>query len=469
MPFNTLTFALFFIIVLSLHYSSHNWEWRKNVLLVASYVFYAAWNPPFIVLLLFSSVLDWKLAQLIGVSQQLRRRKILLLISLVSNLGLLSYFKYGSFLLDNFTQAAVLLGMHYTAPTWDIILPAGISFYTFQSLSYTIDVYRGHIKSKVSLRDFCLFVSFFPQLVAGPIVRADTFLPQLTVQRTISLNQMAWGICLIIIGVFQKIVLADGIFAQVVDDFYSNPTRFSAADAWVSILFFSGQIFYDFSGYSTCAIGAALCFGFELPDNFRAPLAASGFSDFWRRWHISLSTWLRDYLYIPLGGNRLGKWRTSLNLLLTMLIGGLWHGASWLFVLWGGLHGVYLLIEQQLELKLPKVNNNLMLYAKSLIVLIIVTLTWIPFRATDINNLLQVAQALTNFTVTSQLGVSTICASIALMITIHAWQWKMRCDTLEHWFARLSTATQACLISSCLLGIFLYSGGNQRAFIYFQF
>jgi alginate O-acetyltransferase complex protein AlgI len=313
MLFNSLTFLIFFIVVFTLHRVMPGWSAKKLLLLIASYVFYAAWNPPYVVILLFSTSLDWWLARLVWKSQDPRRRRLLLTVSLVANLSLLGFFKYGNFLLDNTRLLLGAFGVHYAPPGFDIVLPIGISFYTFASLSYTIDVYRREIEGDAPYLDYALFVSFFPHLVAGPIVRARQLLPQIATPRSASRDQLGWGLCLVIIGLFTKTVLADAVFAPVVDAAYANPAL-GALESWAAVLGFSGQIYCDFAGYSLCAIGLALCFGFEFPDNFRYPYGARGFSDFWRRWHITLSTWLRDSLYIPLGGNRHGEGRTYLSL-----------------------------------------------------------------------------------------------------------------------------------------------------------
>ena len=245
---------------------------------------------------------------------------------------MLGFFKYGGFLLANFRRGLALLGVDYVPPEMDIFLPIGISFYTFQTLSYTIDVYRGHTRPWPSFLDFAMFVTFFPQLVAGPIVRAAEFLPQCVTPKRANAHQLGWGASLLVLGIFEKVVLADGVMAPVVDTVYGSVREAGFFSAWVGTLAFGSQIFFDFAGYSTCAIGAGLSLGFVLPDNFRFPYAAVGISDFWTRWHISLSSWLRDYLYIPLGGNRQGLVRTQANLMVTMLLGGLWHGAAWRFV-----------------------------------------------------------------------------------------------------------------------------------------
>ena len=273
----------------------------------------------------------------------------MLVASLAVNLGLLGFFKYRVFFLENFVALLNSVGVDFHPARPSIILPVGISFYTFQTLSYTLDIYMGKMKPARSFLDYALFVTFFPQLVAGPIVRAAHFLPQCEDARRTTLSQLGWGLSLILFGLFQKSVIADGLMAPVVERVYDSGEVLSFGAGWVGTLAFAMQIFCDFSGYSTCAIGTAMCLGFWLPVNFRSPYAAIGFSDFWRRWHVSLSSWLRDYLYIPLGGNRKGTARTYVNLMITMLLGGLWHGASWNFVIWGGLHGVYLIVERLLK------------------------------------------------------------------------------------------------------------------------
>ena len=348
MLFNSPTFLAFFLVVLAVHYSPLEWTPKKGFLLLASYLFYAAWNPPFVALIWLSTVVDWYAAKWMFASSSPTLRRGLLILSLTTNLGLLGFFKYSGFVLENFVAVAQLGGVIFTPVDLGVLLPIGISFYTFQTLSYTIDVYRGQLEPADSPLDFALFVTFFPQLVAGPIVRASQFLPQLVEEKRATSAQMGWGFSLFTLGLFEKVVLADSWMAPAADVVYDAAPLAGAMDAWVGTLAFSAQIFFDFAGYSTCAIGIALCLGFALPDNFRYPYAAIGFSDFWSRWHISLSSWLRDYLYIPLGGNRRGRRRTYINLGLTMLLGGLWHGAAWRFVVWGGLHGAYLGIERWL-------------------------------------------------------------------------------------------------------------------------
>jgi alginate O-acetyltransferase complex protein AlgI len=469
MLFNSLTFLVFFVIVFLLHRLMPGWGAKKLLLLVASYVFYAAWNPPYVVILLFSTTLDWWLARLIWKSGDVRHRRLLLTLSLVANLSLLGFFKYGNFLLDNARILLAAIGVHYSPPALDIVLPIGISFYTFASLSYTIDVYRREIEGDATFLDYALFVSFFPHLVAGPIVRARQLLPQIKLPRSASRDQLGWGLCLVIIGLFTKTVLADSVFAPVVDAAYASPGM-GALESWAAVLGFSGQIYCDFAGYSLCAIGLALCFGFEFPDNFHYPYAARGFSDFWRRWHITLSTWLRDYLYVPLGGNRHGAARTYVNLMLTMLIGGLWHGASWMFVLWGGLHGAYLAAERykrgsQRGAPLPK-PKDWMLTAFTFLV---VSLTWIPFRAHDGHTAAGVFAGLWRPDLIAGQSMSSLSLCYVGMAALLAWQFMNRDISLEQRFAGFNTTLQAALLGACLVAMFLCSGGDERAFIYFQF
>ena len=329
MQFDSFTFVVFFAIALAIYNTLRGWNARKWFLLVASYVFYSAWNPYFLALLIASTTLDWWIAQRIDHADVSSARKTWISITLVVNLGVLALFKYNQFALDNLAAALALLGVQYVPPRFDIVLPIGISFYTFHSLSYCIDIYRRKFAPTRSWRDYALYVAFFPQLVAGPITRFTQMRPQIESPRGTTRDGLSLACALLILGLFEKSVLADSIFAPVADAFFNGVDKNGIAASWSGVLAFAGQIFCDFAGYSTCAIGTALAFGFELPTNFRFPYAAVGFSDFWRRWHISLSTWLRDYLYISLGGNRRGEFRTYVNLMSTMLIGGLWHGAAW--------------------------------------------------------------------------------------------------------------------------------------------
>ena len=472
MLFNSLTFVAFFGIVLALWYAIEPWRPRKAMLLVASYVFYAAWNPPFILILWLSTLVDWFVARWLYRAERRSSRRLILLISLIVNLGLLGYFKYGGFLVENFGIVARALGWDFHPARPDIVLPIGISFYTFETISYTIDVYLGRCKPFRSFLDYGLFLTFFPHLVAGPILRPEEIIPQFERPHRATRNAMGFGLFLVTLGLFEKVVLADSIFAPTADAIFGTHEPLGALDAWSGILAFTGQIFCDFAGYSTCAIGAAICFGFSLPDNFRFPYAAIGFSDFWRRWHISLSRWLRDYLYVPLGGNRNGATRTQINLMLTMLIGGLWHGASWNFVIWGGIHGFYLLGERLLRrfgpggpwLQTAPAQAGLML-----LTFLLTCITWVFFRAKHLSGAMSLLASAFGFVdapgvVPTQELIAVFVAIVGL-VAVH---WRMRDRSIEEWATGASDNVIVGLWTVMAFAIVLTQGGGD-AFIYFQF
>lgn len=480
MVFNSFTFLIFFCCVLFLHALPLAWSIKKFNLLIASYLFYAAWNPPFVILLWVSTIIDWHAARVIGTAKTPVLRKAALIISLVVNLGLLCFFKYGNFLLENFIICARFVGVTYAPTEYDVILPVGISFYTFQTLSYTLDVYRGNAKPWKSFLDFALYVTFFPQLVAGPIVRAVDFLPQCLESKRATGKEIGWGLNLLLLGLFEKVVVADGLLAPVVEKVYHS-TTVDFVSSWIGTFAFAGQIFCDFAGYSTCAIGVAMCIGFGLPDNFRYPYAALGFSDFWRRWHISLSTWLRDYLYIPLGGNRISATRTHINLMLTMLIGGLWHGASWTFVIWGGLHGLYLIAERGLHhsflagWSIWKTEVGRMFL--TLVTFLLVCVTWTFFRADSLQQAMALAHAMIFPDLIFDLGrgvaVSPIAkwdifitlTTMASMLSLH---WILRQTSLEEAVSRLPVFIWE-FANALMLSLIIMMPGEDHAFIYFQF
>jgi alginate O-acetyltransferase complex protein AlgI len=466
--FNSLTFILFFTVVVAIYRLPIGWTARKLHLLLASYLFYAAWNPPFVILLWISTAVDWWAARRLAQNH----RKLFVGISLLVNLGMLGFFKYADFALEALHILLAGLGIDYRPPELGMILPVGISFYTFQTISYTIDVYRGRIPPARSLLDFALYVSFFPQLVAGPIVRATRFLPQLASEARFSVQQLGFGAALLVAGLFEKVVLADGIFAPIADQVFASPARAGFLDAWCGTLAFACQILLDFSGYSTCAIGAALCLGFNIPANFRMPYAAIGFSDFWRRWHISLSSWLRDYLYISLGGNRRGALRTQINLMIVMLLGGLWHGASWQFVLWGGIHGLLLIGERQM---LPWIRartwhrNLAVRFAAALATFAAVCVAWVPFRATSLADTRDLLGAmLLGSGENIELGQRAVVLAMGVAGLLLIAQWVFRERDAEKVWAQMPIALRALVLSALLLAI-VFAPGENRAFIYFQF
>ena len=473
MQFDSFTFLAFFALVLAGYNALRDWGARKWLLLVASYVFYSAWNPPFLLLLLGSTTLDWLVARRIDAAEDPRRRKLWVIATLLINLGVLGYFKYSQFLLDNFAAALASAGINYAPPAFDIVLPIGISFYTFHSLSYCIDIYRRRFKPTASWRDYALYVGFFPQLVAGPITRFTQMREQIETPRSTTATGLGMGFALLTLGLFEKIVLADSVFAPIANSYFDAPGIADSAGAWVGVLAFSGQIFCDFAGYSSCALGSALALGFMLPINFRNPYAAVGFSDFWRRWHISLSSWLRDYLYISLGGNRAGEWRTLCNLMLTMLIGGLWHGAAWTFVIWGTLHGIYLVLERTLRAHVWPVqwNNAALRFVYAIVTLLGVCIAWAWFRAADVGQGWQITLNLFDLRAAAagmgQLGPGQliVVAIFSLLVLVHA---MFRNSGPIPWFSRLPAPLLGLLLG-LMLAMIVLSPGDNHAFIYFQF
>ena len=348
MLFNSYLFWVFFAVVIWL-YRRLSTHWQNRMLLVASYVFYGTWNWRFLFLLAGTTLMDYFVGLGISGTSVSRRKKTFLLISISANLLLLGFFKYSGFFSQELVNALARLGVHASLPVLHILLPVGISFYTFQELSYTIDVYRGRTKAVRNLLDFALYVSFFPQLVAGPIERSYQLIPQLLNPRKIDEGDFSAGLYLVLMGLFRKVVIADNMAALANAAFLRPVDQVTGAELLMGVYAFALQIYCDFSGYSSIAQGIARWMGIRLMDNFHMPYLAISPGDFWHRWHISLSTWLRDYLYIPLGGNRGGEWKTYRNLMLTMTIGGLWHGANWTFICWGLYHGLLLCLWRPFE------------------------------------------------------------------------------------------------------------------------
>jgi alginate O-acetyltransferase complex protein AlgI len=483
MVFNSYTFIAFFIIILFLHNLPISWRAKKINLLLASYIFYAAWNPPFILLLWLSTVVDYFVGRALYKQENVTKKRLLLVLSLIGNLGMLCFFKYGTFLLENFVNLVNLIGIEFSPAEPNIILPAGISFYTFTTLCYTIDMYQKRSEPVKSMLDFSLFVTFFPHLVAGPIVRPPQLVPQFETPRIATTKQMFDGLMLLTLGLFMKVVLADGQLAGTANDVFAATGVLPTLDTWMGVLAFSGQIFFDFAGYSTCAIGVALCLGFILPENFKYPYAAIGFSDFWRRWHITLSAWLRDYLYIPLGGNRKGEGKTYINLMITMLLGGLWHGASWTFVVWGGLHGFYLWVEKFIKDKWPEnkvvpevsaagitANKTSLTFIYALFTFFLVNVTWVFFRATTFTQAWTMLGSMFGIVGDAQpmlttLAIIKVGVIISLMVLAH---WCMRNSSVLQLAYKIPWWVLTIAWTVMLLALAL-SQESSSSFIYFQF
>jgi D-alanyl-lipoteichoic acid acyltransferase DltB (MBOAT superfamily) len=466
MNFNSVEFSVFFVVVLLLYSMVFRREIPRHVvLLVASYVFYMCWNWKYAGLIAFSTLVDFLVGLRLGGEQVESRRKALLVVSLMVNLGLLGVFKYLNFFMDVTRYAVSLFGMEIQVAHLNLLLPVGISFYTFQTLSYSIDVYRREIPVERSLLKFAVFVSFFPQLVAGPIVRAADFLPQLQRLPNVTESRCASGLLLVFRGLFKKIIIADLLATLGVDAVFSNPGSFSSWDLLMALYGYSFQIYNDFSGYSDIAIGISRMMGFELSLNFNRPYLSQNVREFWTRWHISLSSWLRDYLYIALGGNRGKPWRVRMNLMLTMLLGGLWHGAAVNFVIWGVWHGLLLSLSRSVDKNAQSAPLALKLWRRFLCFHLVVV-SWLLFRIGDWTDLVAYCRGLVRFD-----GGSVIqplfYGVLATAFVTHFVSQDMLQRVSER-FIRIPAPVQAGIYSALLL-LFIGLSLGAPAFIYFQF
>lgn len=460
MLFNSTPYLIFLVTVVSLYYVLTP-RWRQYLILLASYIFYWVWSVPFSLLLVGSTLIDYYAARLIDASKTQTQRRAALMMSMVFNLGMLGLFKYADFLSNS---CYALLDMR-PWPQFGWVLPLGISFYTFQTMSYTIDVYRGVIKARKSFLDVAIYVSFFPQLVAGPIVRAEDLLPQLDFQKV----EVDWplfrrGLALVIWGLAKKVFVADAM-GRVANQVYNAPGDYGSLGLLMGTYAFAVQIYCDFSGYSDIAIGSAALLGIQLPENFRTPYLSCSIREFWQRWHITLSTWLRDYLYIPLGGNRMGNVRTYVNLMATMLLGGLWHGAGWNWVVWGGIQGLVLSGERMIGLPM-KPSSKFTAALRWLITLHIVCLSWVFFRAHDVGVAGSIlARILTGAQGAMSVGLIPMIYFIILMLV-------ERLGTRGRWMDLLETRpalTRWVAYAAIVLFALTFAGTSSPEFIYFQF
>lgn len=463
MLFTEIRFFLFFAFVFCIYWAIPSNRSRKGFLLAGSYLFYAAWDWRFLSLIIISTIIDFFAAKGIDSSDNNNKRKFLLTLSLCANLGMLGFFKYFNFFAESLSSLGETLGIEFNYTTLNIVLPVGISFFTFQTMSYTIDVYRRRIKAEQDWLDIAFFVAFFPQLVAGPIVRAIDFLPQLLDKKQLSNIAFKSLLLLFLIGFIKKACISDNI-APYVDLIFENPQNFNTISIWTGVTLYAAQIYCDFSGYTDMAIACAGLLGFQLPKNFNAPYLATSIIDFWHRWHISLSTWLRDYLYIPLGGNRHGELMRYRNLMLTMLLGGLWHGAAWTFVIWGGLHGLALSANHLWRDKLGKSITTLLGWA---LTLWFVCYCWIFFRSPDFATASYVEGIFRGLTSYGSQSFSIfIIALPAILFFIHfSWQKCNVFQKIECMPDRAFTVFIA-IITICAIA-FIPSG--YKPFIYFQF
>jgi alginate O-acetyltransferase complex protein AlgI len=504
MIFSSWPFAVFLAVVFATYWSLPTRRARHAFLLVASYGFYMSWNPALVTLIFGSTLLDYFIA--IGLDRNRRQpvRRALLAASLIGNLGILAIFKYADFFVLSLRELLQSLGVQANLSTLNVILPVGISFYTFQTLSYTIDVYRGRIAPTRSFLDFSLYVAFFPQLVAGPIVKARDFLPQLSTIKRFDWARIDSGALLFLLGLTKKVLIADQL-ATLVDPVFAEPNRFTTPDLWLAMFCYGGQIYCDFSGYTDMAIAVARVLGFDLRPNFANPYLATGLTDFWHRWHISLSTWLRDYLYIPLGGSRFGPLITYRNLMLVMLLGGLWHGASWTFVIWGAIHGSALIVSKAyagwasssasrgrelstsgvLQPKLEFLGSKFRLVACWACTLLVVHVAWVFFRCQPMTPpgalepeptaaaLGRAVYFVTHLFVPA--GVTDpvwlmnklpMCLLLALLAALHVYEEWLRRGRRP---LRLPAPLAGPAYAAWALALVLFSPENTNPFIYFQF
>ena len=482
MLFNSIDFAIFLPIVFLLYWfvANKNLKLQNLLIVVASYLFYGWWDWRFLSLILFSTLIDYSVGVRLLKEENISKRKILLWISIFVNLGFLGFFKYYNFFLDNFITAFSFFGTPINAQGLNIILPVGISFYTFQTLSYTIDVYRRKLESTQDFIAFTAFVSFFPQLVAGPIERATNLLPQFYKKRTFEYNKAVDGLRQILWGLFKKIVIADNS-AQIANEIFNNSADYNGSTLVLGAIFFTFQIYGDFSGYSDIAIGTSRLFGFNLKQNFAFPYFSRDIAEFWRRWHISLSTWFRDYLYIPLGGSRGGTWMKVRNTFAIFIVSGFWHGANWTFIVWGALNALYFL--PLLLLNKNRANTDTVAKGKYLpsfkefyqigITFSLTVLAWIFFRAENIGHAWSYLSTIFSkslFSIPHFSGMRNALITLILITIFIAVEWVGRNEqyAIESIGLKWKKFTRWAFYLIIIFTIIIF-GGKQQEFIYFQF
>jgi alginate O-acetyltransferase complex protein AlgI len=475
MLFCTFNFLVFFVVVFGLYWSLPWAKARVWLLLVSSFFFYACWNKWLALVVGVSTALDYLLA--LGMDRpgaRERTRRLLVAVSVVANLGLLCYFKYANFFLESFYDTFGWLRDH-DKPLLNVILPVGISFYTFEAINYTVDVFRKKNRAERSLPHFMLFITFFPHLVAGPIVRARDFLPQIYRPKRFSWLRAHLGAQFFLMGLFKKLAVADRM-AQFADPVFADPVHFRTGAVWLAVFAYAIQIYCDFSGYTDMAIGCAHLFGYKLAQNFNMPYLAVNVSEFWRRWHISLSSWLRDYLFIPLGGSRGSGWKTNRNLMITMTLGGLWHGAAWTFVVWGVLHGLYLVVHRLFRefCKVrPRLDGALQSAPGTLLraglTFLAVCVGWVFFRAQTFTT---AADVLRRMVVPAPGTMSAPVPNIGFWLTVGvlaAAHLSAQRGSWKRWSDRLATPALGFGYALALTVALLLAPTNTKPFIYFQF
>ena len=489
MLFNSLQFIIFFPIVVLLFYLSPA-RFRWILLLISSYIFYMAWKPAYILLIVLSTIIDYLCGLKMGKIEIKEKRRPFLYISLFSNLGILFAFKYLNFFTENI-NSLILFGGNASFPILDVILPVGISFYTFQTMSYSIDIYNGKIQPENHLGKFALFVAFFPQLVAGPIERAGNMLGQFKTFYAANYSRIVLGLQIMMIGFFKKVVVADNV-ALLVNQVYNNPGQYEGVSTFLATIFFAFQIYCDFSGYSDIAIGSALILGITLMENFRRPYYSKSIGEFWKRWHISLSSWFRDYVYIPLGGNRVIKWRWYYNLFITFMVSGFWHGANWTFILWGSLHGLYLifghlLAKPQAAFKRITGISKFVFLEKLFdvsVTFILVCFAWIFFRANSLPDAIIIIQSgITGLSNVTQMfnpeyidhivfldqGKYVFIVSVLSILLLELIELYQRGGSVFRHISKKPAYIRWAVYYVILIIILVFGSFNQTDFIYFQF
>ena len=482
MLFNSIDFALFLPIVFILYWfvTKNNLKLQNFLIVTASYLFYGWWDWRFLSLILFSTIVDYAIGSKLKIEENQRKRKILLWTSILVNLGFLGFFKYYNFFLDNFISAFSFFGSEIKVSSLNIILPVGISFYTFQTLSYTIDVYKRKLEPTRDFIAFSAFVSFFPQLVAGPIERATHLLPQFYKKRTFDYSKAVDGMRQILWGLFKKIVIADNC-AEYANQIFNNYADLDGSTLVLGALFFTFQIYGDFSGYSDIAIGTSRLFGFDLMQNFNFPYFSRNIAEFWRRWHISLNTWFRDYLYIPLGGSRGRTWVKTRNIFIIFIVSGFWHGANWTFIVWGALNAVYFLPillmnnnRNHLDtVAKGKLFPNIKEFSSMLLTFGLTVFAWIFFRANNIGHAIEYISkilSLSIFNIPKFEGIYNALITIILVIffVLIEWQGREGQFAIQNLGIKWKRPLRYVMYYTIIIAIFWFSGKEQQ-FIYFQF
>ncbi len=482
MLFNTIDFALFLPLVFFLYWfvAYKNLKFQNALIVVASYVFYGWWDWRFLSLILFSTWIDFTIGIKLSKERNLLKKKILLWMSILGNLGVLGFFKYYDFFLSNFSTVFLFFGEEISASSLNIILPVGISFYTFQTLSYTIDIYKGKLQPTNNFVAFSAFVSFFPQLVAGPIERASNLLPQFYKKRVFEYRKAVDGLKQILWGLIKKTVIADNS-AQIANEIFNHSENYSGSTLALGALFFAFQIYGDFSGYSDIAIGTSRLFGFDLKQNFAFPYFSRDIAEFWRRWHISLTTWFRDYLYIPLGGSRAGVWVNVRNIFIVFIVSGFWHGANWTFIIWGALNAVYflpllLLNKNRMNLDVVAAGRwfaTFQEFYKIGFTFFLTVLAWVFFRANSIEHALSYLSTVfskTLFSIPYFVGMRTAFYTFILIVVFTIVEWFGRKE--QYAIAKLGLTWKKPFryaIYYLMVAVFFLFTGKPQQFIYFQF